>query len=312
MSKMTSQRTYSRPNGGSPDTGNTTVGALWMVLACLNFAVLTGLVRQASQTVDIFEIVFFRNLIGVVLLSPMLFRGGIPGALKQRWPLFAGRGATSFAAILTWFYALAHIPLADAVTLNFTLPLFATVLAALVLRETVRARRWTATAIGFVGTIVVLRPGFTEVGAGAVAALGSAAFMALSMIMIKIMSRTDRPSTIVLWSNLVMTPMSLIPALFVWTWPSAADAVWLLAIGVIAVIGQICLSRAYSAAEASAILPFDFTRLPFAALVGYFFFDEIPDLWTWIGAAMIIASAIYIARREAALGKRLAAERRAD
>lgn len=136
--------------------------------------------------------------------------------------------------------------------------------------------------------------------------------MAMSMTMVKIMSRIDKPSTIVLWSNLVMTPLSLVPALFVWTWPTATDAFWLLAIGAVAVIAQICLSRAYAAAEASAILPFDFTRLPFAALVGYVFFDEIPDLWTWTGAAIIIASAIYIARREAALGKRLTAERHAD
>lgn len=177
-----------------------------MVLACLTLAILTGLVRQASQTIDVFEIVFFRNLIGVILLAPMLFRGGIPSALRQRWPLFASRGIISFAAILTWFYALAHVPLADAVTLNFTLPLFATVLAALILHETVHVRRWTATVVGFLGAVIVLRPGFSEVGSGAIAALGSAAFMAMSMTMVKIMSRIDKPSTIVLWSNLVMTP----------------------------------------------------------------------------------------------------------
>lgn len=309
---MTIRHSHIRPGGRTTDTGNITIGALWMVLACLTLAILTGLVRQASQTIDVFEIVFFRNLIGVILLAPMLFRGGIPSALRQRWPLFASRGIISFAAILTWFYALAHVPLADAVTLNFTLPLFATVLAALILHETVHVRRWTATVVGFLGAVIVLRPGFSEVGSGAIAALGSAAFMAMSMTMVKIMSRIDKPSTIVLWSNLVMTPLSLVPALFVWTWPTATDAFWLLAIGAVAVIAQICLSRAYAAAEASAILPFDFTRLPFAALVGYVFFDEIPDLWTWTGAAIIIASAIYIARREAALGKRLTAERHAD
>ena len=280
------------------------VGGLWMTAACGMLALLAAEIRMAAQHVHPLEVVFFRNLFGVVLMVPMLRRLPLPYDFRRRWTLFGLRGLTSFLAMSTWFFAVATIPLADAVALNFTLPLFATLLAVITLGETVRARRWTALAVGFAGTLVVLRPGFTEVSAGTIAALASALFMASSAISIRRMAAHDGPAVITFWSNIVMTPISLIPAAFVWTWPGWEGWAWLLLVGATAIIAQIFLSRAYAAAPTSAVMPFDFTRLPFAVLIGLAFFDEVPDPWTLVGATVIIGSAVYIPRREARLASR--------
>ncbi|GGB55381.1 membrane protein [Tistrella bauzanensis] len=280
------------------------VGGLWMTAASGLLALLAALIRMASDHVHPLEIVFFRNLFGVVLMMPMLGRLPMPYDFRRRWPLFGARGLTSFAAMATWFFAVSTIALADAVALNFTLPLFATLLAVLVLGEVVRGRRWTALGVGFLGTVIVLRPGFTEVSAGTIAALASAGFMAASAVSIRKMSAHDGPAVITFWSNIVMTPISLVPALFVWTWPGWQGWLWLLGVGAVAIAAQICLSRAYGAAPTSAVMPFDFTRLPFAVLIGLVWFGEVPDPWTLVGAAVIIGSAIYITRREARLAGR--------
>ncbi len=270
-----------------------------MTASCVFFAVLTGLIRHLSATLDPLEIVFFRNLFGLIVMLPWLMRVGV-GALSTRRPwLHALRAAFALVAMISWFTAISHVNLADAVALSFTSPMFTTIAAVIVLREVVRARRWGAVIVGFAGAMIILRPGFHEIAPESLLVLLAASMMAVGMTMIKILSRTDSTGAIVFYMVLVLTPASLVPALFVWRTPTPEELVWLLALGGAATLGHLCLTRAFSVAEATQVVPFDFIRLPLIALIGYFFFGEAIDAWTGVGAAIIVGSSVYIAHREA-------------
>jgi drug/metabolite transporter (DMT)-like permease len=292
----------------------TVAGAIWMVAACACFASMAGLIRYISRELHPFEIAFFRNLFGFFVMLPWLLRVGLGGLKTKRIGLYTLRGVTGIGALLSWFWAVSILPLANATALSFTSPLFGTVLAALVLSEVVRARRWAALGIGFVGALIILRPGFQTIGLPEAMVLMSAVMMAASATTIKILSRTESPNAIVIYMVIYLTPMALIPALFVWQTPSWEMLGWLFVLGLVATGGHQCLTRSFAAAEASAVLPFDFSRLIFAATVGYLFFDQVPDIWSGVGAAVIVASSVYIARREALIARseRLAARTAAE
>jgi drug/metabolite transporter (DMT)-like permease len=279
-----------------------TRGALWMIAGAGFMAGLTGMIRHASAGLHPFEVAFFRSLFGLMFMLPWLMRGGVLRLRTQRLGLYTVRALVGLLAMLCWFYALSLTPLADAVALSFTSPLFATVGAALVLREDVRVRRWTAAGAGFLGAMLMLRPGFGSVHLlPAVLVLVSAAALAGTALMIKELSRTEPANAIVIYMTLFMTPLTLGPALFVWRMPSGDQLLWLAALAAVATLGNLSVTRAFAAAEASAVVPYDFVRLPVAALIGFVAFAEVPDLWTWIGAAVIAGSSVYIARREARL-----------
>jgi drug/metabolite transporter (DMT)-like permease len=276
----------------------------WMVGASLFFAGLSGIIRQLGQEMHPFEVAFFRNLFGLLVMLPWLWRIGF-GVLKtQRLGLYVSRSGLSLLSMLCWFTALPMMPFEQAVALSFTAPLFATVCAALVLRETVRGRRWTATIVGFIGVLIIVRPEVSGTDPGAVLGLGatlaiaSALTSAVLTIVVKDLARTEPSDAIVTYMVLLLTPMSLVPALFVWQWPSADQWPWLVAMGLLGSLGHMCYMRAFAIADASAVMPYDYTRLVFAAVIGYLAFAEVPDLWTWVGAAVIASSAIYIAHRE--------------
>jgi len=284
------------------------VAAAWMVGASLFFAGLSGIIRQLGQEMHPFEVAFFRNLFGLVVMLPWLWRIGF-GVLKtKRLNLYVSRSLLSLFSMLCWFSALPMLPFEQAVALSFTAPLFATICAALVLHETVRGRRWTATILGFVGVLIIVRPDVTGTapgdGVGGIFALGallailSALTSAVLTIVVKNLSRTEPSDAIVTYMVLLLTPMSLVPALFVWQWPTAGQWPWLIAMGALGSFGHMCYMRAFAIADASAVMPYDYTRLIFAAVIGYLAFAEVPDLWTWVGAAVIASSAIYIAHRE--------------
>jgi drug/metabolite transporter (DMT)-like permease len=275
-------------------------GALWMVGSCVCFTVLTGLIRHLSATIDPLEIVFFRNLFGLMVMLPWLMRHGLGRLRSERLPLHGLRALIALVAMLSWFTAVSRMNLADAVALSFTAPMFATVAAIIIIGEVVRARRWAAIIIGFVGAMIILRPGFIEIPPAALLVLLSSAMMGLSVSMVKILARHDPVPVIVFWMVLILTPASLLPALFVWTMPTPAEWFWLVALGGSATLGHLCIVRSFSLADATAVLPFDFVRLPLIALMGWLVFDQLLDAWTGIGAAVIIGSSVYIAHREAA------------
>jgi drug/metabolite transporter (DMT)-like permease len=168
----------------------------------------------------------------------------------------------------------------------------------------VRARRWSATILGFVGVLIILRPGFLEVTPEMALPVVAAAFMATAVLIVKSLSRTEAAGTVVIYMNLILTPLSLVPALFVWRWPTSPTWLHLMLLGLFAALAHLALTRAYAKADASAVLPFDYARLPLIAIIAYFAFGEVPGVWTWIGATVIVASAIYIVQRESKMPRR--------
>ncbi len=283
------------------DLPDMTKGAVYMLAAAFCFSFMNVLVRAASGTIPPLEIAFFRNVFAVSFMLPWMFKTGWRGLRTTRFKLQLARAVTGATVMAIWFTALALVPLADAVALNFTLPLFVVAGAAIFLKEDVGARRWIATAIGFSGMLVIIRPGFATISPVMVLPVVAAFLMAVSMMFLKRLSATESAGTNVLYMNVLMTPLSLIPALFVWRWPDLATLALLGLLGLSAMLAHLALARAYSKADASAVTIFDYMRLPLIALFAFVLYGEVPLIWTWIGAAIIAGSAIYIVRREAVL-----------
>ena len=277
-------------------------GAMWMVASCIFLTGLSALGRYLSQAgVDPLQIVFCRLVFAWACMLPWMIHRGIGTVRTSQLKLYLVRAVVSMLAMTTWFYALSMIPVSEVTALSFLAPLFTTIGAALVLGEVVRLRRWTATVIGFCGALIIIRPGIVEMGIGNWFALASAVFMGTSALIIKTLTRGDDPWTVVFFSHLLMMPMALIPALFVWTWPSLEVWLFLLATGPVAVLGHIMLTKAFSLTDASIVAAVDFSKLPVAVLIGWIAFGELTDIWTWIGASVIFASSLYIVRREQAV-----------
>ena len=271
-----------------------------MLLAALLFSGLNTTVRLASTQVPVLEVMFFRNLFNLLFMLPWLFKVGLAVLKTERLGLHALRSGFGLTSMFLQFTALSLMPLAEATALSFTTPLFATIGMALIVGETVRARRWAAIAVGFVGVLIMLRPGVEAVSAPALMMLCGSMIVGGGFTCVKLLSRTESPNVMVFYMGLFMAPVSLIPALFVWVWPSPLGWLYLIGVGACATLAHLCFNRAFAAADASAVLPFDYTRLLIVAVFGFLLFDEMPGLWTWIGAGIIVTANIYIAQREAA------------
>lgn len=274
------------------------------VLSAAIFASLWVLIRLASETLPPPLIVFYRTLFGLAFMIPFFAHRARTTLSTQRLPLHLLRAASGVLAMYCTFYAVALAPLANVVAISYATPLFATLAAVFVLGEVIRSRRMVALAIGFVGVLVVLRPGVDTLSAGELAALASAVMVAISLTCIKLLARTERSETIVLFSFLFALPVNFAVALFFWRWPNPEEWLLLAAIGIGANVGQMTMTRAFSLADASALLPFDFVRLVLAAGLAATFFGERLDALTVIGAGVILTSSVYLAHREAQLARR--------
>ena len=277
---------------------NNLTGILWMLVSTLCLAGMHTIIHHVSDTVHPFVTVFFRLLFALFVVIPFFVRPGPSPLRTGRFGMLALRGVLNCAAMLCFFTALSLSPLADVTALSFTAPLFATLLAVLILKERIGWRRVMAIAIGFCGTLIVLRPGFTEIGLGYGLVLTAAVFWAACVIIIKDLGRTESAATITTYMSLVMAPLALIPALFVWSWPSLTDFGWLVALGLMGGCGQLEVSQALRKADTHVAMPFDFVRLIWVSLTGYIFFAEVPDIFIWVGGAVIMSSTAYITWRE--------------
>ena len=270
-----------------------------MALATVAWTAMIAQVRLLADELSTFEVIFFRCLVGVAVLAPVVLRGRARPWRPARPGLHCLRALMSFTGMLGFYYAIAHLPLGDVVALSFTQPLFIVVLAAMVLGEHIGVARWRATAIGFAGVLIIVRPGFQEVGLATVAVIGAAVLYAGSNICVKIMMRTDTPAQAAIAVNLLVLPLSLAIALPGWVTPNAAQAVLLFGVGISGTLGIYLIARAYNAAEASAVVPYDFLRLPLTTAAAFALFAETPDIWTWLGALVIFASSYALVRIEA-------------
>lgn len=273
--------------------------AFWAIMTALSFAVMMTSVRSMGGKFDAFEIVFVRAIVGLFMVVPLVSKSGF-GALKtERMPLHIVRTLFALFAMATLYYALADLPVAYAIALTFLIPLFTTVAAATVLREKVGLHRWAATIVGFAGAMVIIRPGVDAITVPVMLAVLSSLLYAGAWSSVKILTRTDSASVTVFWLNVLMVPMTAIPLFFVWVTPGWEDVPVLLIMALSGWSAHFCQARAFESADASAVMPFDFLRLPLGAAFGWFLFREGIDGWTWAGAVIIFLAGYYITLREA-------------
>jgi drug/metabolite transporter (DMT)-like permease len=273
-------------------------GGLWMSAAAAAFTIMTTLIREAAKGVHPFEIAFFRALVNLVLMLPFAIRTGSAGLKTNNHKAYALRGVCGLAFLMTYFTGAAIIPIAESQALTFTSPLWGTLLAILFLGERVTLARALAVVVGFAGVLIILRPGVVQVSLGALLVLAGALTAAASNTIVKFTTRTDHPDAIVFYQMVYVTPLICVPALYVWTWPNLEQVLLMVGVGFFATLNQRFLSRAYAAADAIAVLPFEFARLPFAAVIGFLAFRELPDIWAWLGGAVIFSASLYMVRQE--------------
>lgn len=276
-------------------------GMAFMLISAL-FTALTHLtIRHVSADIHSFEISFFRCLFGLMFMIPLVLPYGMAAFRTQHLGMHAARSGCNVIGMWLVFAALAFTPLAKVSALDFSSPLFASALAFLFLGERLRARRLAALATGFFGTWVIFRPGIAELDVGAALVVVAAAMWGVVVAMIRVISRTESSITMTLYLGLFMTPLALIPAIFVWQTPTLDQFGWLVLIGAFGTLNQLFVAQALKDAEVTAVMPMDFTRLIWSAIFGYMVYAEVPDVWTWIGAVLIFSSTTYITFRERAL-----------
>jgi drug/metabolite transporter (DMT)-like permease len=283
-------------------------GALWMIGAASGFTLNTALVKAlGAADFHPFQLAFLRTGIAFLALLPLVWRAG-PGLLYSRRPgLHLLRGLFGGAAVVAGFTGLTLIPLADFTALSFTTPLFIILMAVLLLGEQVRWRRWSATVVGFLGVLVMLRPGAAGFDSatfnlGALCALGMAFGIAVASTLVKRLPPEEAALSLLFWFSFSATLLIAPLAVFTWRAPSPGEWFWLTAMGVLGAGAQFLIIRAYKVGEATFVAPFDYSKLLLAGVIGYLVFDELPDLWTLAGALIIVGATLYIARREAAVG----------
>lgn len=278
--------------------------ALLMLASTVLFGLMAVAIRLASQSLHTFEVAFFRNFFGLLATLPLLVRHG-PSLLRtQHFPRYLLRCLIGITGMMCGFWAIGHLPLAQAVSLSYSSPIFVVIAAALFLGERVHARRWSAVAIGFIGVLVITRPGSDDFSVGMLIAIFSALMTGLVSIQIKQLSALEPADRIVFYTTLIWVPMSLIPAALVWRWPEGIVWVWVVAAGLLGTCGHMLWTRALKLGDVSALTPISFMQLPVVATAGWLLFGERVDRWTIAGTFIILASSAYIAHREALLAKR--------
>jgi drug/metabolite transporter (DMT)-like permease len=278
-------------------------GAIWIVLACVFFTTMSAIAKLLGEGLHPFQVAFGRAFFGLAILAPFILVTGPSQVLTSRWWLHVTRAALGTGAMLSGFYAITHLPLAEATALSFTKPLFQVLLAAFFLHEVVRLRRWSATAAGFLGVLVMVRPTGQVVDVAILVGLLGALLSAFVAVTIRELVRTERPLVILFYLGVVGSTISGSLAAPVWQPLDLAQVGLMVLMAAVGSVGQLCVMRGFRLGEASAMAPFDYTRLPISALYGLLLFSETPGLHTVVGAAIIAGSTLYIARREAVLAK---------
>lgn len=286
-------------SAGRPDKHNPVAGILWMLVACLCFTASLSLVKAIQDAgLTPFQAVLFRQVFGLLLLSPVLIRGW-PGILKSevRTRHFL-RAASGLIGMSCTYYSLHLINIAESVALQFTLP-FCTMLAAVwLLGEKVRRHRVIACAVGFAGVLIIVRPGFAEINIGVAFALVGTAFYAMSDTNARYLARYDGIATIMLYNFIFMIPLAGIPSIFWWVTPTLDTLPFILGFVVAGVAAQFCLTKSFGAAEASLVSPILFLRLPLLSAIGFMFFGQTTENLTWVGAGVIFVATLWMTHVE--------------
>lgn len=273
-------------------------GAAWMIMGGVSLVVMAIVIRHLQPRFHVLEMIFLRSVVSLILILPWALKQGLAEIRTERLGLHVFRNVIHYLGNVGWFIGVVTVSLADVSALAFTVPLFTVVLAALVLHERVGPPRWIATVVGFAGALIIIRPGFAEIGVGTVALVLSSMFYAASQTATKKLSATESANRVLFYMALVFVPVSGIPAAFVWVTPGWTDLVPIFLLGLTGYTAHFCIVRAFAAADASFVIPFDFLRLPVSALFGFLLYAERPGLWTFLGAVIIFGATWYNTVRE--------------
>jgi drug/metabolite transporter (DMT)-like permease len=246
--------------------------------------------REALRELNVFQVMEVRTIIGFLLLYPLVRLNGGFAAMKTRRPLqHIGRNLIHYAAQLGWFYALTLIPIGQVVSIEFTMPIWTAILAASFLGERMTVWKISAIVLGVVGVFIIVRPATGQVNPGQLIALAAAVGFGISIAMMKSLTRTESTVAIIFWMLVIQSAAGFFPALYVWTWPTPHIWGWVVAIGFCGTFSHFCMARAMLYADAMIVLPMDFLRVPLTALAGWLIYAERLDMFTVLGAALILA-----------------------
>lgn len=274
------------------------LGILLMVLATLMMTSMLICIRLVPGNLHPYQLAFFRNFLGLIFLVTWQARKGFTFLKTTKLRLHLTRGTFNAMAMLAFFPAIFLTPIATLTALGFTSQLFASLLSIFILKERFRFRRLGVIVFGLTGTLIILRPGIQSVNLGSLLALFAAMMWAVNLLLIKILSRTDKSMTIATYMVVFTTPVTLLASISVWQWPDLSQIPWLLLIACLGTTGQICLGQSFKFSEVSAVLPLDFLQLIWGALMGFFIFGESPDLWIWVGGTIIASSTTFLIFKE--------------
>lgn len=269
-----------------------------MVISAVSFAAAHAGVRELSEDIHPFATAFYRNIFGILLLLPWLVRDKFTALKTNCFKLHILRGGLNSGFMLGFFFALGLIPIAEATALNFTAPLFVTLLAVIILKERVGWRRWLALFFGFASTLVILQPGVQVMSIGAFLVLFASLAWAGSTITLKKLSKSESSLTSTVYLVIILTPVTFVASFPYLHLPTIEQTIWLVEVAATSTIAQYFLSESLKQADANVVVPFDFSRLIWAAVFGFILFGEIPTVWVWLGGILIFASAVYITHRE--------------
>ncbi len=289
---MTPSPEYSEPQQ------NYLAGILWMLLSGLLFVGVTVIVRHLGTNMPAVEAALIRYVFGLIFLIPMIIRFPWRELSRNRLTLYSLRGLAHGVAVMLWFYAMARIPIAEITAVGYTTPIFTAVGAVLIFRERIHARRFGAILVGFIGMLVILRPGLEVVQAGSLAQVVSALCFAVSYLFTKKLTYSESPTNILVMLSIVCTLVLLPGGIMQWRDPTATELFWLALTALFATCGQYAMTRSFAAAPLTVTQPFSFLQLVWAVAFGFLLFGEIPDIWVITGGLIILCAVTYLTYRE--------------
>jgi len=271
---------------------------LWMMGAVISLIAMALAGRELAAEISIFEIMFIRNIFCLAVVSVLILRYGGHLFKTGRWRLHGFRNVVHLGAQAGWYYGIVHLPLAEVFAIEFTAPIWTSILAALFLAEGLTAKRTFATLLGFAGILIILRPGIAIIEPAALVVLAAAVGFASTFVITRSMASSEKPLTILFYMNLVQLPLSVALVQADWVMPSAALWPWVVVTGLAGLGSHYCFARAFALADAGLVAPIDFIRLPLAAILGYFLYREPTDAFVLLGAAVIFVGCLLNARGE--------------
>ncbi|QWG16207.1 DMT family transporter [Bradyrhizobium sediminis] len=279
--------------------------ALWMAgwLALMLIVAVAG--RETTRELNVFQIMEVRSVLGFLMLYPLIRRAGGFAAMKTSRPLqHVARNLIHYGAQLGWFFALTLIPLGQVVSIEFTMPIWTAILAAAFLGERMTVWKVAAIVLGIVGVIVIVRPSTGEINPGQLIALAAAVGFGISIAMVKSLTRTENTLAIIFWMLAVQSAAGFLPSIHVWIWPSAWAWGWIVVIAFCGTFSHYCMARAMLHADATVVIPMDFLRVPLSAAAGWLIYSERLDMFTVLGASLILAGNLLNLKAPASVAAR--------